>query len=85
MKLKITRIEFIPEGKRELLTDEDIMATVRGAASELAGKLGSGYETDSRLGRIRGNASVFTEDEAAIRDNLENNTALKALGGMLQK
>lgn len=83
MQMKITRIEFIPAGKRELLTDPDIMAVVKGSASELAGKLGDGYETDSRLGRFRGNASVFTADPERIAENLEDNTVLRVLGGML--
>lgn len=43
---------------------------------------GLGYEVSSMVGATRVNASVFAATPKARRDNYENNTLLKARGGV---
>ena len=68
------------EGVRELLKGPDMQALLLERAQEIAARAGSGYETDVFVGRNRANASVFASDPEAVKDNMKNNTLLKALG-----
>jgi len=48
-------------------------------AYEIAQRAGNGYETDVFVGKTRANASVFASTEDAMKDNMDNNTLLKAV------
>ena len=50
-------------------------------ADQVAAKAGDGYATDVYQAGTRVIASVYTETEEAMKDNLDNNTLLKAVGG----
>ena len=50
-------------------------------AVAVQGRAGDGYEVTTYTGRNRANASVHAETYEARKDNYENNTLLKALGG----
>ena len=45
----------------------------------MAGKAGTGYSADARTGRNRAVIRVKAETQAAIRDNMKNNTLLKVM------
>ena len=47
----------------------------------MAARAGDGYATDVYQAGSRVIASVYTETEEAMKDNLENNTLLKAVSG----
>ena len=68
-------------GVRELLRSQEAMDVVRQYATQIQGRAGDGYEVTTHVGKNRVNASVHAETYKARKDNYENNTLLKALGG----
>ena len=68
-------------GVGELLKSQEIADTVKEVAEQVAARSGDGYTTDVYQAGTRVIASVFTETEEAMKDNLENNTLLKAVSG----
>lgn len=73
------RIELNSEGVRELLQSGEMMAVCRSLADGIAGRAGTGYQVTTYTGKTRVNASVMAVTEEAMRDNLKNNTLLKAV------
>ena len=73
-------IELNPAGVRELLQSSEMMGVCRSLAQGIAGRAGPGYEVTTYTGKTRVNASVHAATEEAYRDNLKNNTLLKAVG-----
>ena len=78
---KKVEVELISAGVRELLQSDEIREYCEELAQGVASRAGDGYEVDSMVGKTRANASVYAATKEANRDNLENNTLLKALGG----
>lgn len=74
------RIELNSEGVRELLKSPEITAICKAHADQIAGRAGAGYEVTTYSGKTRVNASVHAATDEAYRDNLKNNTLLKAVG-----
>ena len=68
-------------GIRELLKSAEIEAACKEQADAVASRAGDGYIVDTYVGKTRVNAMVTADTYAARRDNLKNNTLLKALGG----
>lgn len=66
-------------GVREMLQSPEMQSLLLERANEIAARAGEGYTTDVFVGKTRANASVFANTEEAMRDNMENNTLLKAL------
>lgn len=75
------RIELNGEGVRELLRSSEMMSVCKEHARQIAARAGSGYAVSTYTGKTRVNASVYAATEEANRDNLKNNTLLKAVGG----
>ena len=75
------RIELNSAGIRELLRSEEMGAIVEGHAAAVAGRCGEGYASDRKLMPGRVIASAYTDTKEARRDNSENHTLLKSLGG----
>lgn len=73
------RIELNSEGVRELLKSPEIMGICKQHAEQIAGRCGGGYEVTTYTGQNRVNASVHAATDEAYRDNLKNNTLLKAV------
>ena len=73
------RIELNQKGIRELLKSSELEAVLGEHARKIAGRCGDGYGYDTYQATTRVIASVFTEDPDAMRDNLKNNTILKAM------
>lgn len=69
------------EGVRQLLQSEEMANVCRGYANEIQGRCGEGYEVTTFTGKTRVNASVHAATPEARRENLENNTLLKAVRG----
>ena len=67
------------EGVREMLRSDEMMAICKQHADDTLAGLGMGYEVSTYKGRNRVNASVTAVTHAAKRDNLKNNSILKAL------
>ncbi len=73
------RIRLNSRGVTELLKSEDMKKVCKAQADAVAARCGSGYESDSYVGKSRVNCSVYPVTRKARRDNLKNNTILKAL------
>lgn len=74
MKVKLNR-----EGVRQLLRSEEMMDVCQAHASAAVSSLGAGYEMTSRVGKNRVNAEVAAVSDEAKRENIKNNTILKAV------
>lgn len=78
---KAYQIKVNYAGVGELLKSDEMAALMQEYAQQTQQKAGDGYATDVFYGNSRVMASVYTETQEAAKDNLENNTLLKALGG----
>lgn len=68
-------------GIRELLKSSEIQSVLNETAETVARRAGEGYEAvPGTLGKTRANVRVQAATKEANKDNLENNTLLKALG-----
>lgn len=68
-------------GVRELLKSSEMMSICEEHANKAVGRLGAGYAVSTMTGKTRVNASVYAETYEARKENAENNSILKALGG----
>ena len=75
------RFELNREGVRELLTSSEMKAVCENYANKAVSSLGEGYEMTTYTGKSRVNASVIATTYAARKENAENNSILKAVGG----
>ena len=75
------QIVLIDEGVQALLKSQDIKDQCKRLADGIAARAGVGDEVTTYVGRTRVNASVMAATNAAKRDNMKNNTLLKAVKG----
>lgn len=76
---KKTKVVLNSKGIREMLKGEEMQALLKERATEIANRAGEGYEVDVHTGKTRANASVYTTSKKVMRDNMKNNTLLKAV------
>ncbi len=76
-----TKIVLNSAGVREMLKSPEMQAMLSERAQAIAKRAGNGYETDVFVGKNRANASVFASTGKAARDDMKNNTLLKAVRG----
>ena len=79
----MAKFRFEPDSKgiQELLKSPEMMSICKEYADNAVAKLGEGYEASTYTGRTRVNASVIATTFKARKENAENNTILKAVGG----
>lgn len=77
----MAEIELVDAGIVELMKSPEISQLVQAEASRVKSSCGSAYQTDTHEMPTRIIASVYTTDRDAIKDNLKNNTLLKAVSG----
>lgn len=75
------KLELNDAGIQELLKSPEMQAIVHKEAENVVNRVGGAYELSTYVGKKRCNVSICTSDEETYRDNLENNTLLKAVGG----
>ena len=75
----MVKFELNREGVKELMQSPEMMRICKQYADNAAARLGDGYEVTTHTGRTRVNAEVSAESYQAKRDNLENNSILKAV------
>lgn len=68
-------------GVAELMRSDAMQAVLQDYARNVQGRAGSGYGISTHVGKTRANCSVYAATGEARRDNSQNNTLLKALGG----
>lgn len=73
--------ELDKKGVREILRSDEMKQAMKSVADEAVGRLGEGYEADTHTGKTRVNASVYAVTPEARRENLSENTILKAVFG----
>lgn len=78
---KKVEVELNSAGIQELLKSAEIESVCKEYADKVANRAGDGYEVNTQVGKTRVNAMVYADSFAARKDNLKNNTLLKALGG----
>lgn len=74
VKFKLNR-----SGVRDLLNSDSMKELIGGKASEIASRAGVGYASNTHYSGQRIIGTAYAEDAEAKRDNLENNTLLKAV------
>ena len=78
---KNVHIELNSDGIVELLKSNEIMGVLKEQGQGMLSRLGEGYAmSEYNKGKSRANVSVYAETQEARRDNLNNNTLLKAVG-----
>lgn len=75
------RFELNREGVRDLLRSKEMMDVCQEYANNALGKLGDGYEVTTHTGSNRVNAEVAAVTAAAKKENLSDNTIIKAVFG----
>ena len=79
-ELSSLRIELNIAGIRQLRKSPEVVAELeRHADATMAGLPSGDYEKSTYLGRNRANVSVSTKTNSAKKDNMKNNSLLKAL------
>ena len=73
------KFELNRAGVAELLKGQEMQDLLTEKAAEIQGRCGDGYEHDVYVGKTRANAMVQATTYQAKRDNLKNNTILKAV------
>ena len=66
-------------GVRALMQSTEMQSILKDKANNALNSLGEGYKTDSYVGKNRANAMVYADTYQAKRDNLKNNSILKAV------
>lgn len=79
--VKNIHIELNSDGIVELMKSDEIMSILKSEGNAMVARLGEGYAIDPYPnGKTRGNVRVYTETQEAYKDNMNNNTLLKAVG-----
>lgn len=73
------KFELNKAGVRELMLSDELLAVCDGYASKALSSLGSGYEKNSYHGKTRVNVEVVAVSREAKKENLRDNTILKAV------
>ena len=66
-------------GVRALMQSEEMQSILKGKADNALNSLGEGYKSDSYVGKNRANTMVYADTYQAKKDNLKNNSILKAV------
>lgn len=66
-------------GVKDLLKSDEMQAILVERATRIKYRCGEGYEQDIFVGKKRANAMVWADSVEARKDNMENNTLLKAV------
>lgn len=74
------KLKLRSDGIKEMLKSEELKNECKNHAELAAATAGSGYEVSVYTGKTRVNASVRAATKEAYKDNLENNTLMKAVG-----
>ena len=73
------RFKLNKKGVSDLLKGAEMQGVLHGYATDAQSRLGDGYEIKEFIGHDRARAHVKASSEKAIKENLENNTVLKAV------
>ena len=77
---KKIKIELNRAGVKELLKSSEMQGALSRIANRALASLGDGYEVDSYVASTRAVSEVATASYKAMRENMDNNTILNAVG-----
>lgn len=72
-------VKLNSSGVRQMLRSPEMEALLKERAQNIVSGLGEGYDSTTYSGKNRANASIRATSWAAYRNELKNNTILKAL------
>jgi hypothetical protein len=75
------RIELDHSGVKALLHSKELAEYLKGVADDMAERCGEGYGSDYKHMASRVIASAYADTQEARKDNIRNNTLLKAVKG----
>lgn len=67
------------DGVGQLLKSTEMQTILSEQANEIRNRAGEGYKQDTYVGPNRANAMVYADTYQAKKDNMKNNTLLKAV------
>jgi len=67
------------KGVADIMKSDGMQKILKDKASEIKNRCGDGFEQDIHVGKNRANAMVYAETIQAKKENLDNNTILKAV------
>lgn len=73
------KFELNRAGVKSLMKSEEMQAVLAKRATEVRNRAGDGYEQNVYVGKTRANVTVRASTYQAKKDNLRNNTLLKAV------
>lgn len=76
------RFELNLAGLNELMKSEEMQSVLESAASQAANNAGRDYDSRVHVANFVAIANVFPTTKKAAKDNLENNTLLRAVGSV---
>lgn len=68
-------------GVRKLMLSAEMRSGLESIAGDILARLGDGYSTNTFQGKNRVNVEVMADTYEARRENMKNNTILKAVQG----
>lgn len=74
MKFKLNR-----NGVASLMKSNQMQGVLEEKATGVRNRAGEGYKQDIYVGKTRANAMVYADTYQAKKDNMKNNTLLKAV------
>lgn len=74
MKFKLNR-----SGVAALMKSNQMQGVLEEKATGVGNRAGEGYKQDIYVGKTRANAMVYADTYQAKKDNMKNNTLLKAV------
>lgn len=73
------KFELNRSGVRSLMQSEEMQSILKSKANNALNSLGEGYKSDTYVGKTRANAMVYADTYQAKKDNMKNNSILKAV------
>ena len=74
-----TKFKLNHAGVGQLLKSSEMQGVLQEKATSIRNRAGEGYAQDTYVGKNRANAMVYADSYQAKRDNMKNNTLLKAV------
>ena len=77
--MKYNKFKLNRAGVRKLMKSEEMQDILNSYASDIQSRAGEGYETSPHVGKNRANNIIYPDSVKAKKNNLKNNTLLKAI------
>lgn len=76
------RVELNLAGINAMMKSEGVVSVLQAAGNAVASAAGPGYESSTHQASYVAIANVWANDKKSRKDNLDNNTLLKAVGAV---